>query len=80
MLASPNGNERFRELVWELRGSFIPYYRVPGQTPLRCLVFDPRTGETRLDWGMLLLVLPALTAIALALAVFIRPLRQPRAP
>lgn len=70
LLGSPRGSERLRELVWELRGSFIPFYRVPGQTPLRCLAFDPRTGAARPDWGLLLLVLPALTAVALALAVF----------
>jgi cytochrome oxidase Cu insertion factor (SCO1/SenC/PrrC family) len=70
MLGGPGADERFRELVWELRGAFIASYRIPGQTPFACAVFDPRTGENRLDWGMALLALPGLAAIGAALAVF----------
>lgn len=61
---------RIRELVWEMRGSFVPFYAVPGQTPLNCFAFDPASGKTRLDWGMLLLALPALLALAAAAGVF----------
>jgi cytochrome oxidase Cu insertion factor (SCO1/SenC/PrrC family) len=70
LLASEGGAARLRELVWELRGAFIPVYAVPGQTPLACLRFDPRSGSTRLDWGLSLLALPALLAIVLTAGVF----------
>lgn len=79
MLGAPGGSDRFRELVWELRGAFIPFYRIPGQTPLACVAFDPRTGETRLDWGLALLALPGLAALAAALGVFFGPGRWRRA-
>lgn len=70
LLGTPNGTQRLRELVWELRGSFVSIYRLPGRTLLRCLSFDPLSGRPRLDWGLLLLILPAVCAIALALATF----------
>lgn len=78
LVGGPDGRERLRAMVWELRGNFIPFYKVPGQTPLACLAFDPDTGKTRLDWGLLLLVLPALAAIGAALAVFLAPVRWRR--
>jgi cytochrome oxidase Cu insertion factor (SCO1/SenC/PrrC family) len=70
LVAGGGEGGRMRELVWELRGSFIPFYAVPGQTPLSCFTFDAATGEARLDWGMLLLLLPALAALIAALGVF----------
>ncbi|MCC7463343.1 MAG: SCO family protein [Gammaproteobacteria bacterium] len=70
LLGTPEGSGRFRELVWELRGRFVSVYRVPGRTLLRCLSFDPATGRIRLEWGLLLLLLPGVAAIGLALAVF----------
>lgn len=78
LLGSPDDSQRFRELVWELRGAFIASYRVPGQTPLACLTFDPRTGQTRLDWGLLLLALPALAAMGAAMVIFLGTARGPR--
>ena len=70
LVASGVEGGRMRELVWELRGSFIPLYAVPGQTALSCFTFDAVSGETRLDWGMLLLMLPALLALAAAVGIF----------
>jgi len=70
LLDSPSDPQRLRELAWELRGKVIPYYRVAAGKPLRCLAFDPGSGEVRMDWGMLVLAAPALAAIALAIAVF----------
>lgn len=69
-VGDPGGGGRLRSMVWELRGNFIPFYRIPGQTALGCLAFDPRTGVTRLDWGLLLLALPAAAALGGALVVF----------
>lgn len=70
MVAGARQANRIRELIWETRGSFIPFYAVPGQTPVTCLAFDPGSGETRLDWGMLLLALPAVLALLAATALF----------
>jgi hypothetical protein len=66
LLGTPDGNARLRELVWELRGRFVPLYRMPGRTLLRCLTFDSQSGRVRLDWGLLVLVLPAVLAIGIA--------------
>ena len=76
LLGYPMSLSRFRELTWELRGSFVPYYEVPGAALLRCFQFDPRTGGSRPDWGLLLLLTPGVTAIGVALAVFVRPARR----
>lgn len=76
MLGTPGGSPRFRELVWELRGGFVPLYRSPGRTLLNCLRFDPRTGQARFDWGMLLLTLPAAIALTLAFTTFAGPGRR----
>lgn len=70
LLGRAGGSERVRELLWELRGGFVSAYRVPGGVRLRCLVFDPATGTVRLDWGLLLLALPAIAATLLAWLVF----------
>ncbi len=66
----PISRERFRELIWELRGRFVPYYQIPGQSALRCFEFDPRSGALRPDWGMLLLLAPGLSALVAAVATF----------
>ncbi|AMN47752.1 hypothetical protein ACG33_11720 [Steroidobacter denitrificans] len=71
----PGQTQRLRELVWELRGRVTSYYAVDNRPILRCLDFDPRTGTPRLDWGMLLLVTPALASLAAAISVF-RPRRH----
>jgi len=76
LLGTPGETGRFRELVWELRGAFIPSYRLPGQTPLACVTFDPSTGATRLHWGLALLALPGLTAVCAALGTFFVPGRR----
>lgn len=73
---APGQTQRLRELVWELRGKFVPYYASDEAPALRCIEFDPRSGALRLDWGMVLLVAPALAALAATLVVF-RP-RRPR--
>jgi cytochrome oxidase Cu insertion factor (SCO1/SenC/PrrC family) len=67
---APGRTDRLREMVWELRGRFVPSYRIEGGPTVRCLGFDPSTGRPRLDWGMLVLVLPALAALAAVLALF----------
>jgi cytochrome oxidase Cu insertion factor (SCO1/SenC/PrrC family) len=74
----PISPERFRELVWELRGRFVPYYELPAQRSwLRCFEYDPRSGTTRFDWGMLLLLAPGTMGIASAAVVFTRSRKAP---
>ncbi len=70
LLGYPISQERLGELVWELRGRFVPYYRLPGQTWLRCFEFNGRTGAMRPDWGMLLLLAPGTLAMVVAVVVF----------
>lgn len=67
---TPDSARRLRELLWTLRGKFIASYRLEGAAPLACLVFDPKTGAMRLDWGSLLLAAPGAGALTCALGVF----------
>ncbi|WKZ13022.1 MAG: SCO family protein [Gammaproteobacteria bacterium] len=78
LLVSPGGSQRLRGMVSALRGTFIPTYPLPQQTPLRCLSFDPVTGAMRMDWGMLLLVFPALAAAAAVSLLFVPAARRRR--
>jgi protein SCO1/2 len=50
---------RLEEIVRELRGEFVAGYPVPGRVLFRCFEYDPRTGRWALDWGFLLLAVPA---------------------
>ncbi|TAK54407.1 MAG: hypothetical protein EPO25_07015 [Gammaproteobacteria bacterium] len=70
VLGGPEASGRLRNLGAELRGTFVPFYRVAGGASWRCFAFDPATGRSRLDWGMLLLLLPALCAVTAALLLF----------
>ena len=70
LLGTPLGGARLRELVWELRGGFVPMYQLPGRALLRCLAFDPQSGRVHPDWGLLLLLVPAGGAISAALLLF----------
>ena len=72
LLGYPISHERLRELVSELRGRFVPYYQLPGQSWLRCFDYDGRTGAVHPDWGMLLLVAPGMIAVLTGIAVFAR--------
>jgi len=73
----PISRERFRELVWELRGDFVPYYELPGRSSLRCFEYDRRTGAIRPDWGMLLLLAPGTIAVLAAIGLFAHATDRP---
>lgn len=73
-----SGKAPYRDLLRELRGTFVPFYRLARPTPLRCFTFDPRTGEIRFDRGSLLLALPALAALSATLVIFLGSARRPR--
>jgi cytochrome oxidase Cu insertion factor (SCO1/SenC/PrrC family) len=70
LLGYPVSREDLRELIWELRDRFVPYYQLPGRSSLRCFEFDPRTGAVRPDWGMILLLAPGVIAMVVTCAVF----------
>lgn len=62
--------ERFRVMARELRGEFIRSYALPSQIAWRCFSFDPVSGRMYVDWGLLILGLPALTSATLTLGLF----------
>lgn len=63
---------RFKEMLSDARGEFVPIYPAPGQTAalFRCFDYDPERGFTP-NWGMLLLIAPGLGALALASGMFL---------
>ncbi len=55
---------RLKEVLWELRGSFVPFYANQDNVIFRCFAFDPETNTLRPQWGLLLLVAPGGLALA----------------
>lgn len=60
---------RFKEMVAELRGEFVPMYPQPGNVLFRCFDYDPASGF-RPNWGLLIVVLPGMLAVLAAACVF----------
>jgi len=52
-----------REVSQELRGKFVASYALPGKIAFRCFEYDPNRGRYSLDWGVLLMLLPASCAL-----------------
>lgn len=70
---NPASLRSLRESLWELQGHFVPSYAEPGKQSLfSCLAYDPVTGRTRPNWGLLLLILPALAAFGSVGLLFMR--------
>jgi cytochrome oxidase Cu insertion factor (SCO1/SenC/PrrC family) len=61
---------RLQEVVRELRGDFVPAYPQPGRVAFRCFQYRADTGELRLDWGFLILLVPGLLAGTATLGLF----------
>jgi cytochrome oxidase Cu insertion factor (SCO1/SenC/PrrC family) len=61
---------RLQEIVRELRGDFVAAYPQPGRVVFRCFQYRADTGELRLDWGFLILVVPAVFAGIATIAIF----------
>ncbi|HET7291469.1 MAG TPA: SCO family protein [Vicinamibacteria bacterium] len=61
---------RLHEVVRELRGDFVAAYPLPGRVLFRCFEYRADTGELRLDWGFLILLVPGMLAAAATLALF----------
>jgi cytochrome oxidase Cu insertion factor (SCO1/SenC/PrrC family) len=63
---------RFKEMLADARGEFVPIYPAPGQRGalFRCFDYDPERGFS-LAWGILILAFPAIAACTVAAVVFI---------
>lgn len=59
-----------KEVVKELHGKFVASYALPGKTAFRCFEYDPNRGGYRLDWGLLLMLLPATGSLFATFLVF----------
>jgi protein SCO1 len=71
MLAGANvPSASLREVVQELRGKFVASYALPGKVAFRCFEYDPNSGRYTLDWGLLLMLLPAMGATLAAIWAF----------
>lgn len=62
---------RFKEMLADARGEFVPIYPVPGRgnALFRCFDYDPKRGFTP-NWGMLILIFPGAAALVLAAGIF----------
>lgn len=71
LLGSTVSEPRFKEMVGELKGRFIPFYTRPGEkTIFRCLQVNEATQQVSLNWGLLILILPGASAIGIAVFMF----------
>jgi cytochrome oxidase Cu insertion factor (SCO1/SenC/PrrC family) len=63
---------RFREMLADARGEFVPIYPIPGRRGalFRCFDYDPERGFTP-NWGILILVFPGAAAVSLAVGLFL---------
>jgi cytochrome oxidase Cu insertion factor (SCO1/SenC/PrrC family) len=61
---------RLDDLLREADGEFVASYPLPGHVLFRCVQFDARTGAVTLDWGFLLLLVPAFACAAATSAMF----------
>jgi protein SCO1/2 len=60
---------RFKEVIGELRGDFVPIYPLQTKVLFRCFDYSPEKGFSP-NWGLLLMILPAILAIAGTLVIF----------
>jgi len=80
MLAGANvPGASLREVVQELRGKFVASYALTGKVAFRCFEYDPNSGRYSLDWGVLLMLLPAAFAVLTVVwAFFLVPTERKR--
>jgi protein SCO1/2 len=69
---------RLAEVLREARGQFVASYPLPGNVRFRCFDYDPATGRATLAAGSLLMLIPAVAAVAGTLFIFARPSRARR--
>jgi protein SCO1/2 len=53
---------RLDELVREMSGEFVRSYPLPGRVLFRCVLYNAANGQTSLDWGFAILLLPPLVS------------------
>jgi cytochrome oxidase Cu insertion factor (SCO1/SenC/PrrC family) len=74
---------KFKDMVADAWGEFVPISLAPGQRGalFRCFDYDPERGFTP-NWGLLILIFPAVAALTLAALVFLaaRSARAVRSP
>ena len=70
-------NASLREVVQELRGKFVASYALTGKVAFRCFEYDPKSGRYSLDWGLMLMLLPAAFAMLVVFWAFFLIPKQP---
>jgi cytochrome oxidase Cu insertion factor (SCO1/SenC/PrrC family) len=62
---------RFKDMLADARGEFVPIYPAPGERGalFRCFDYDPERGFIP-NWGMLILVFPGVAALTVATLMF----------
>lgn len=79
MLAGANvPDASLREVVQELRGKFVASYALTGKVAFRCFEYDPESGRYSLDWGLILMLLPAAFAVLAVIWTFFLIPKQPK--
>ena len=53
-----------------MRGKFVASYAIAGKVAFRCFEYDPQSGRYSLDWGVLLMLLPAAGGILATIWAF----------
>jgi len=72
-------NASLREVVQELRGKFVASYALTGKVAFRCFEYDPNSGRYTMDWGLLLMLVPAIFAVLTVVwAFFLVPAERKR--
>ena len=60
---------RFKEVITELQGKFVPIYPLQTNVLFRCFDYSPENGFSP-NWGLYLMLLPAILAINGTLVIF----------
>ena len=69
---------RLDDVLREADGEFVASYPLPGRVLFRCVNYDPRTGTFAVDWGFLLLLVPAAACTIVTSVMFIAGSRSRR--
>ena len=71
---------RLNEVIEEMKGFYVRSYPLPSSdVRFRCFQFDSVTGESKPDWGLLILAMPCLFALLSLIVIFYFGKNKPRA-